>query len=444
MTRIALISEHASPLASPGGVDSGGQNVYVDQVARHLARSGYEVDVFTRRDSSGLADVVTVCRGMRVVHVCAGPARFVEKELLLPYMDGFAEQVIRFMRRSRERYDLVHANFFMSGNVAITIKHALGIPFVVTFHALGKVRRLHQGENDRFPAERIAIEEHVMQEAAAVVAECPQDKLDMMSLYSVDRRKIVVIPCGVDTTEFYPVPKNDARARLGLAVSERIVLQLGRLVPRKGVETTIRGFAELIHKHRIKARLLIVGGDSASPNPQRSPELGRLQRVAEECRIGDCTTFVGARPRCELRNYYSAADAFISTPWYEPFGITPLEAMACGTPVIGSKVGGLSHTVVDGKTGFLVRPRDPAAVGARLAVLFCNHELLQRLGRNGIARVNRHFTWTEVCTALAGLYRNVILNHVDDAVRVNRDGTSIVADTAPSIGAISYRRDHRA
>lgn len=441
MTRIALISEHASPLASPGGVDSGGQNVYVDQVARHLARSGYQVDVFTRRDSPGLADIVTVSPGMRIVHVCAGPAQFVEKEALLPYMDGFADQVIRFMRRAREGYDLVHANFFMSGNVAIAVKRMLGIPFAVTFHALGKVRRLHQGENDRFPAERIAIEERVMHEAAAIVAECPQDKIDMMSLYNVDRRKIAVIPCGVDPAEFYPVPKSQARACLGLDMFERVVLQLGRLVPRKGVETAIRGFAELIHKHCINARLLIVGGDSPLPDARRTPELGRLQQVAEECRIGDCITFVGARPRCELRNYYSAADAFISTPWYEPFGITPLEAMACGTPVIGSKVGGLSHTVVDGKTGFLVRPQDPAAVGARLAVLFCNHELLQRLSHNGIARVNRHFTWKEVCTALAGLYRNIILSNVHSSIP---DNARITVDAAPLVGALSYRRDHRA
>lgn len=420
MYRIALISEHASPLATIGGVDSGGQNVYVAEIARHLAHMGYEVDVFTRRDTPLLPEIVTYTPRVRVINVNAGPPMQVQKEVLLPYMDDFAFEMIKFMRHSSASYDLVHANFFMSGYVAIAVKKALGIPFVVTFHALGKVRRLHQGNNDLFPPERSAIEKEVMDEAAAIIAECPQDKVDLITLYGADVRKVVIIPCGVDPAEFYPVPKQEARARIGVNANERIVLQLGRLVPRKGIETTIRGFSELIYKHRIQARLLIVGGDSPDINPRLTPEVGRLQRVADECRVSSDVTFVGARPRGELKYYYSAANAFVSTPWYEPFGITPLEAMACGTPVVGSNVGGIKYTVIEGETGLLVRPQDPVALGENLAKLFNDRSLLRRLTDNCVQHVNKLFTWTKVCINLAALYKSIKPGHVRSITRALR------------------------
>lgn len=426
MYEIALISEHASPLAAPGGVDSGGQNVYVAQVARHLARMGYKVDIFTRRDSPLLPEIVALSPGVRLIHVSAGPAIFVAKEDLLPFMDEFARRMISFIRTSRRRYDLVHANFFMSGDVAIAVKHAFAIPFVVTFHALGKVRRIHQGADDRFPVQRSAIEENVMAEAAAIIAECPQDEMDLITLYGVDERKISVIPCGVDPCEFYPVSKREARARIGLQADERVVLQLGRLVPRKGVETAIQGFAELVGRHQIPARLLIVGGDSPSPDPARMPEINRLQCIAEKCRIAQQVHFVGARPRAELKYYYSAADAFVSTPWYEPFGITPIEAMACGTPVVGSNVGGIKHTVIDNHTGFLVRPRNPVALGNKLALLFQDNTLRQRFSRNSTVRVNLHFTWKEVCISLVALYKSVL----PKSMRLVERRAGVIADPA--------------
>lgn len=408
MYRIALISEHASPLAALGGIDSGGQNVYVAEIAVHLARMGYEIDIFTRRDATQLPDVVNCSPRVRVIHVCAGPPVRMAKESLLPFMDDFATEVIRFIRHSSRIYDLVHAHFFMSGYVAIAVKQALNIPFVVTFHALGKVRRQHQGSHDRFPPERCRIEKEVMEEAEVIIAECPQDKTDLMTLYDVDDRKIVVIPCGVNPHEFHPVPKREACARIGVKPQERIVLQLGRWVPRKGIETAIRGFSELLRLHQTKARLLIVGGDSPSPDPQLTPELKRLQIITSECSITDSVTFVGARARCELKYYYSAADAFISTPWYEPFGITPIEAMACGTPVIGSNVGGIKHTVVEGKTGFLIPPRDHTLVGARLARLFHDNELSERMSANCVSRVIEHFTWEKVSANIAALYKRVM------------------------------------
>ena len=241
--RVALISEHASPLAVLGGVDSGGQNVYVGKVASHLAELGYDVDVFTRRDSSHLPRVARWTHGVRIIHVPAGPPSPVRKENMLGFMGEFTAFVLQACRC--KPYDLLHANFFMSGLVAADVKAVLGTPFVVTFHALGRVRRLYQLETDSFPEERLAIEDRIIAEADRIIAECPQDEEDLIRLYDADPEKITIVPCGFDPGEFWPVEKAAARVALGLDPDERLILQLGRMVPRKGVETAIRGLGRL-------------------------------------------------------------------------------------------------------------------------------------------------------------------------------------------------------
>lgn len=406
MTRVALVSEHASPLAVLGGVDSGGQNLYVGQVARHLARAGHEVDVFTRRDAPGLPDVVSWGEGVRIVHVTAGPAAYVRKEDLLPYMGEFTAHLLR--RCAGRRYDLIHANFFMSALAAADVKRELATPFVVTFHALGRVRRLHQKGADTFPEERLAVEDRVVSEADQIIAECPQDLEDLTRLYAADRARVTVVPCGFDPSEFWPVPKAEARAALGLRADERVVLQLGRMVPRKGVETVVRALARLRRDHGVAARLLVVGGESDRPDPAITPEIGRLQAVAAEEGVADAVTFVGRRDRSVLRNYYGAADVFVSTPWYEPFGITPVEAMACGTPVVGSNVGGIKSTVADGRTGFLVPPDDPVALAGRLAYLYQHPHVLEDFGRRAVRRANDLYTWERVAGRIGECYQRVL------------------------------------
>ncbi|WP_435018232.1 glycosyltransferase family 4 protein [Tundrisphaera sp. TA3] len=405
--RIALISEHASPLATLGGADGGGQNVYVGQVATHLARLGHEVDVLTRRDRAGLPAVVPWAEGARVVHVPAGPAKAVRKEDLLPYMDEFADFVARRCRR-RGPYDLIHANFFMSALVAAEVKRSEGIPFVVTFHALGRVRRLHQGEADGFPEERLGIEDRAVREADRIIAECPQDADDLARLYDADPGRMATIPCGFDPAEFWPVDKARARRSLGIGPDERIILQLGRLVPRKGIDNVIRGLARLRSGRGIAARLLVVGGESAGPDPAVTPEIGRLRAIAEAEGVADAVTFVGSRPRDALRAYYGAADVFVTTPWYEPFGITPVEAAACGTPVVGADVGGIRTTVVDGETGYLVPPRDPDALADRLARLFRHPDLARSLGRAAARRASELYTWEGISGAIDRVYADVL------------------------------------
>jgi D-inositol-3-phosphate glycosyltransferase len=408
MKRIAMISEHASPLAILGGVDGGGQNVYVGQLARHLAAIGYEVDVFTRRDSPGLPEVAEWVSGVRIVHVPAGPAEYVRKEDLLPHMAEFTAGMARFCRRQLRRYALVHANFWMSGLVAADLRQGLGLPFVVTFHALGRVRRVFQRAADEFPDVRFAIEDRIVAEADHIVAECPQEEEDLIRYYNADPARTTIIPGGFDPAEFWPIAKPLARVTLGLSPDEPIVLQLGRLVPRKGVDTAIRGLACLRREHDVDARLLIVGGDSSDPDPRVTPEIGRLQGLAREEGVEDAVAFVGRRGRDVLKYYYSAADVFVTTPWYEPFGITPLEAMACGTPVVGANVGGVKFTVRDGETGYLVPPGDAAAVAERIAYLYRQPRLLSVFRRQAIRRANDLFTWRHVAGAVAALYEEVL------------------------------------
>jgi phosphoheptose isomerase len=410
MGRVALISEHASPLAMLGGVDAGGQNVYVDQIARHLSARGWLVDVLTRRDAEDLPEVVPLADGGRVVHIDAGPPEPLPKEQLLPFMPRFAENVLAFCRRERRPYDLMHANFFMSGLVAAEVKRTLGTPFVITFHALGKVRRLHQGTADGFPDARFGIEERVAREADRIIAECPQDEDDLVRLYGADPAKVRIVPCGFDHDELWPVPKAEARERLGLDRDERVVLQLGRMVPRKGVEDVIRGFGKLAERG-VDAHLLVVGGETPDPDPVATPEIGRLMRVAERIRVEDRVTFTGSRERETLRDYYSSADVFVTMPWYEPFGITPVEAMACGTPVVGSEVGGVKYSVVDGETGYLVPARDADALADALERLLTDEPLRQLLARQCIRRANRLFTWSGVADEIGSLYEDVLAEY---------------------------------
>jgi D-inositol-3-phosphate glycosyltransferase len=408
-TNIAMISEHASPLAVTGGVDAGGQNVYVAHTARHLAELGYAVDVFTRRDTEDLPDVVDWIPGIRVFHVRAGPAAFVRKESLLPYMAQFARAVIDEARAAGDRgvpYAICHAHFFMSGLVARRLKQALGIPYVVTFHALGRVRLLHQ-TNDEFPAHRCILEQMVIDTADAIVAECPQDQMDLQRHYRTPTSRMRVIPCGFDPDELQPVDRAKARERLGLPADRPIVLQLGRMVPRKGVDTVIRALGILERRHALRPLLLIVGGESATPDPALTPEIGRLQRIAAEERVAADVQFVGQRARSELRYFYSAADVFVTMPWYEPFGITPVEAMACGIPVIGSRVGGIQYSVEDGRTGFLVEARNADALARRLAHVFSNPSIPRLLGKRALRRAWERFTWRDVARALAELYADV-------------------------------------
>lgn len=401
-----MISEHASPLATLGGVDSGGQNVYVAELGQRLAALGNEVDIYTRRDADDQETVVEWAPGLRVIHVPAGPAEPVPKEDLWDYMGEFTEWFIA--NTEDNSYDIVHANFWMSAAVALETKRRLGIPFVVTFHAIGKVRRRSQGANDRFPSVREEIEEAVIREADQIIAECPEDEQHLIRLYNGSADAIALVPCGVNLEQFHPINRKLARRHLDIDPQSHLVLVLGRMVPRKGIETVLRALSILKERHDHDARLLIVGGETAVPDPQATPEIGKLAEVVAELGLNDRVAFAGSKPRDELRFYYSAADVFVTVPWYEPFGMTPLESMACGTPVIGSNVGGIKFTVRDGETGFLVPPRDPDALADKILALHGDPRLEQIFSVQGIRRARDIFDWDHIARMISEVYRRVI------------------------------------
>jgi glycosyltransferase involved in cell wall biosynthesis len=408
MRKIAIVSEHASPLALAGSVDSGGQNIYVAHIARQFAAQGHQVDVFTRADNPFLPRELGWEDNIRVIHVPAGPERHIPKERLLPYMKDFGEFLKSYFATQIEPYDIVHANFFMSALAALPAARHCGIPLAVTFHALGRVRRRYQKDADQFPDSRFDIEDDIMREADLIIAECPQDRRDMIDLYNADPSRIVIVPCGYDPAEMQPMDRTRARTELGWNDDAFTVLQLGRMVPRKGVDNVIRALRPLRRRHGVAARLCVVGGNSTEPSEQATPELRRLRAIAREEGVARQVEFTGRRDRLQLRAYYCASDVFVTTPWYEPFGITPVEAMACARPVVGADTGGIRYSVLDGKTGWLVPPKDPEALADRLALLARDPLLRRRMGEAGARRARSHFTWERVGSDLMGAFDRVM------------------------------------
>ncbi|CAA9452431.1 MAG: Glycosyl transferase, group 1 [uncultured Rubrobacteraceae bacterium] len=400
---LAMISEHASPLASLGGEDSGGQNVYVAELARRLGEMGHQVDVFTRRDSEMLPAVVPFAEGVRVVNLPAGPARSVSKDELFPFMYEFRDAFYRFAREEAAAYDLVHANFWMSGWVACEAKRDLGLPFAQTFHALGEIKRREQGDADTSPLERRAVEGRILDEVDLVLATCPAEVEELITLYGADPSRLTVVPCGVDQQTFRPVDRSAAREMLGLS-DRPTVVYVGRLVARKGVDTLVEAFA-LLPRH-LDARLVIVGGE-----PGGSPEAARLAALADTLGVSERVSFAGSRPQEDLRHYYGAADVAVSVPHYEPFGMTPLEAMACATPVVGARVGGIKTSVADGETGYLVPPKGPEALAERVLRLLSDPALRLRLGRAARCRIEECYTWEHVAALAAAAFSEVAVSH---------------------------------
>jgi len=407
-TRVAFISEHASPLALLGSVDAGGQNVYVDEVSRNLGRLGYLVDVFSRRDSIDVPEVVQWAPNVRVVHLQAGPPSFVLKDDLWPLMPAFRDAFLGFMAREGVRYDLLHGNFWMSGWAAAQLRQQLGIPAVHIFHAMGKTKQRHQGSADTSPDGRIAVELEVIAAVDRLIAQCPSERDELVDDYGADPAKVALIPSAVNVERFRPVSRAEARRRIELDTDELVVAYVGRMMPRKDVRNLVRAAGILAQRSDLPFQLLLVGGETPEPDPVATPEIGVLQQLAAEVGIVDRVRFIGKRQPDVLRDYYSAGDVVVTTPWYEPFGLTPLEGMACGRPVIGSAVGGITFTIQDGVTGLLVPPRDPHALADGLELLLSQPQLRMRMGQAARERVEREFTWPTVAERTAALYETVL------------------------------------
>jgi glycosyltransferase involved in cell wall biosynthesis/phosphoheptose isomerase len=388
-----MVSEHASPLAVLGGVDAGGQNVHVAELARVLGRLGVEVTVHTRRDSEELPEWVRFAPGVLVHHVDAGPPQTLVKDELLPYMDAFARHLERVWRRRRP--DVVHAHFWMSAYAALQAAERLGIPVVQTFHALGVVKRRYQGEKDTSPPERLAIERRIVEQADGIVATCTDEVFELLRL-GAERSRLTVIPCGVDLSLFRPDGPR-ARRRAGM----QRLLTVGRLVERKGIGNVVSALPALPG-----VELVVAGG----PERERlacDPEARRLRDLAEAEGVADRVRLLGRVEHDQVPALMRSADAVVSVPWYEPFGITPVEAMACGVPIVASAVGGMIDTVLDGVTGVQVAPRDPERLAEALAGLLGDPERRAAYGRAGVERAKRFYDWERIGTSTLAVYEKL-------------------------------------
>ncbi|PZR52180.1 glycosyltransferase family 1 protein [Xylanimonas oleitrophica] len=410
--RIAMVSEHASPLATLGGADAGGQNVHVAALARHLGAAGHHVDVYTRRDDPDLPERVPLAPGVDVVHVTAGPARPLPKDDLLPFMDALGDGLARAWSDPRHRPDVAHAHFWMSGLAAVRARALTTgprVPVVQTFHALGSVKRRHQGAADTSPPGRVELEAGLCHEVDVVVATC-HDEVDELYRLGAPRGRLRVVPCGVDLDEFQPDDEPAAAPGDGRPPGRLRLLTVGRLVERKGVGTVVEALALLRSaRHRggpLDVELAVAGGPPAT-GLGTDPEVRRLRALADRLGVADRVRFLGAVGHDDVPPLLHAADVVVCAPWYEPFGIVPLEAAACGRPVVGSAVGGLLDTVVDGETGLLVRPRDAAAL-ARAVQRLADPGLRARLGAGARTRAERLYGWPTVAARTADVYADLL------------------------------------
>lgn len=387
--RIAMVSEHASPLAALGGVDAGGQNVHVLELSSALAAAGHDVTVWTRRDDPSLDDEVPLRPGLVVRHVTAGPAAPLPKDELVPHLPEFTR--VLDADWTVQRPDVVHAHFWMSGIAALAAADGR-VPAVQTFHALGSVKRRHQGAADTSPEGRVGAERVIARRVDRVLATCTDEVFELVRL-GAPRWRITVVPCGVDTEAFTPDgPVADRSRRPRLVV-------LGRLVRRKGVDEVIEAL------RRVPGAELVVAGGSTRVD---DPDAQRLRDLAAASGVADRVRLIGPVSRSRVPALLRSADAVVCVPWYEPFGIVPLEAMACGRPVVASAVGGFQDTVVDQVTGLLVPPRRPDLLAAALRGLLGSPTRGTAFGIAGRDRVLARYGWDRVAAATASVYADVV------------------------------------
>ncbi|MFI2648432.1 glycosyltransferase [Micromonospora fulviviridis] len=390
--RIAMISEHASPLAVLGEEDAGGQNTHVAELAAALVGEGHDVRVYTRRDSTAQPEAVATADGYQVCHVPAGPAHRVPKDELLPYMGEFGSWLADTWRRGGWTPDVAHAHFWMSGLATVHAGRRTGVPTVLTYHALGTVKRRHQGAKDTSPPGRIGYERTLGRAVDRVIVQCEDEVAELVRM-DVPRSRMALVPSGVNQAVFRPdgpvAPRDPARPR---------ILTVGRMVERKGFLEVVRALPAVPD-----AECVVVGGPPADLLAADS-FARRLSALAESCGVADRVKLVGAVPREEMGAWYRSADVLVAAPWYEPFGLTPLEGMACGVPVVGTNVGGIADTVVDGLTGDLVPPRDPRALGTALRRLLADKVRRFAYATAALDRIRSRYSWKRCAEQLGAVY----------------------------------------
>jgi D-inositol-3-phosphate glycosyltransferase len=410
---IALISDHGDPAAEIGTEEAGGQNVYVRQVGEALAKLGWQVDMFTRKSRATDPVIVQHSCYCRTIRLVAGPEEFIPRDRLFQYLPQFVEAFQKFQTKEGTNYPLVHTHYWMSAWIGLELRKLSNIQVIHNYHSLGVIK--YQAVDRPLIAQtRIDIERQILEEADCIVATSPQEQEYLRSLVS-QKGYIEVIPCGTDTSNFRVMSRPEARARLGFGAEDQVILYVGRFDPRKGIETLVRAFAKLKEQAAgcpaaPHLRLVIVGG--SEPGQADGLERSRLEKIVDDLGIADQTIFAGRIGHDALPAYYTAADVCVIPSHYEPFGLVAIEAMACGTPVVASDVGGLKFTVVPEETGLLVPPQNEDAFAEAIDRILTDAVWARKLRRQATVRVQENFSWTGVAIQLSDLYRRLLAQSI--------------------------------
>jgi D-inositol-3-phosphate glycosyltransferase len=413
MLRVAMISYHTCPLATLGGKDTGGMNVYVRDLTRYLGRLGVRVDVFTRSQDDHVPHILhDLGYGNRVVHVPSGPETWLPKPQAASYLPEFTRGILQFAREKGQTYDIIHSHYWMSGIAARDLKSAWQVPFVHMYHTLGLMKnRIATSEAEMEGSYRTEGEMNVLQNADRVIAATTAEASQLEFLYQADSSRLVIIPPGVDREHFYPIDPDEAKAFIEIPRDARMLLFVGRIEPLKGVDNLIQAISRLnaagIPFGCPQLCLSIIGGEpDASPQVMDS-EMQRLQSLCQELGLGDMVVFLGRRSQDSLPYYYSAAEVVVMPSHYESFGMVALEAMACGVPVVASQVGGLAYLVKDGITGYVVPDGDIDALSDCLLNLLTDPQRRQQMaGRAAEEALN--YSWEKITGKILTLYENVL------------------------------------
>jgi D-inositol-3-phosphate glycosyltransferase len=410
--RVAMLSVHACPMAKLGGRDSGGMNVYIRELARDLAARGIEVDVYTRQREHDHPTIQEIARGARVIHIEAGPVKYLPKMEVYDRLDEFTAGVEAYVRDHDLRYDVIHSHYWLSAEVARVLAPKWGVPRIQMFHTLGLVKREVMDEDvDAESDVRIEIERRAVRESVAVVAASEIEAGELEQLYAAPPGKIRIIPCGVDPEVFHPIRQADARRTLGRDECERLILFVGRIEQIKGIDVLLRaigivfrGYPEL----RDEICLLVVGGAlDAEDSEAETDKIVELRRLVHEHRLEHTVDFVGSQDQPRLALFYNAADLCAVPSLTESFGLVALESMACGTPVVGTRVGGLQTVIESDVSGLLVPAGDDAALAEAMARLLLDPALRLRLAAGARERA-KDYSWHRVGDAIAALYADLM------------------------------------
>jgi D-inositol-3-phosphate glycosyltransferase len=411
MMRIAMISYHTCPLATLGGKDTGGMNVYVRDLTRELGCRGIHVDVFTRSQDEHVPHVLhDLGYGNRVVHVPAGPEEPKAKREMENYIPEFVDGVMKFAAEKGIRYDVIHSHYWMSGLAAEALSDAWGgTPIVHMYHTLGEMKnRVARSEDERAGENRLAGERQILRRADRITVATIAELTQLRFLYQADARKLVIIPPGVDTSHFYPIPSDEAKQFIGLKPDIRIILFVGRIEPLKGVDTLIQAMSCLRVADIPKpVHLAIIGGDPDAGPQDMSAEMARLQKLSDDLCMGGMIVFLGKRGQDTLPYYYSAAEAVVMPSLYESFGMVALEAMACGTPVIASEVGGLGYLVQNGVTGYTIPDSEPDNLCEKLSWLLGDANLRRTMGQCA-AEYAQDYAWEKIAAQIVDVYKGLV------------------------------------